>query len=378
MPFDVALADLVLPYVLKGDTYGKWHAALSTLRVTEVSVASDDGGVAIHGLAKPSLQVRPWFDWKSLSFGIDAENTEGHPATDPGRRDPWIDIHDAQIEFELNAPRAASQKVSQAVTAIGNSNSFADAAAVLKAFDSGPSFTAVSDYPSTAFTLDLLVTTAILRLPFLQPAKLDPSGILVANSTVKNVQISLPRVRLRLQQGSSATDPLVATVVSFGANGLDENASVGLIDLMTMTPPYAFIGTSNVVGIGFRTAVLDTAAGATPPDVLAQFGFDDNWTGVYIPELRVYVAPQGATGLACDASATNLLIGTGQSAGITGDFELAIIDQGGGSVSVSARFYDAIGTCLRSSGQATRRAAMRSRPSPSPITRAWWLISTAA
>ncbi len=350
MPFDLALADLILPYVLKGDSYGKWHAALSILRVTEITVASDDGGVAIHGVAKPSLQVRPWFDWKSLSFGIDAENTEGHPATDPGRRDPWIDIHDAQIEFELSAPRAASAKVSQAVTAIGSSNSFANAAAVLKAFDSGPSFTAVSDYPSTAFTLDLLVTTAILRLPFLQPAKLDPSGILVEDKTTKNVEISLPRIRLRLQQGGGTTDPLVASVLSFGANGLDEHADLGLIDLMTMTPPYAFIGTSNIVGFGFRTAVLDTSTGSTPPDVLAQFGFADNWTGIYIPELRIYVAPEGATGLACDASAINLLIGTGQSAGITGDFELEIIDQGSGAISVSARFYDAIGTCYGITG----------------------------
>jgi hypothetical protein len=29
--FDLALADLVLPYVLKGDSYGRWHAAMSVL-----------------------------------------------------------------------------------------------------------------------------------------------------------------------------------------------------------------------------------------------------------------------------------------------------------------------------------------------------------
>src|SRR6185437_8497420 len=74
---------------------------------------------------------------------------------------------------------------------------------------------------------------------------------------------------------------------------------------------------------------------------LAQFGFDDSWTGLYLPELRIYVAPKGATGLACDASATNLLIGVGASAGLTGDFEVAIVDQGSGPVKVSARFYDA-------------------------------------
>ena len=314
---DLALADLVLPYVLKGDSYGKWHAALSTLFVREHATIADDGGIAVHGVARFSLDVHPWFDWKTLSFGIDAENTEGHPATDPGRRDPWIDIRDAQVEFELSAPRAASQKVSLAVAAIGASGGFASAAAVLKSYDGGPSFTAVSDYPSTAFSLDLLLTTAILRLPFLQPAKLDASGILVEDPTFKNVEITLPRIRLRLQQGSNANDPLVATVISFGASSLDEQADLGVVDLMTMSPPYAFIGTSSTVGIGFRTAVLDTSHGATPPDVLAQFSFDDDWTGVYIPELRLYIAPKGATGLAFDASAQNLLIGTGDSAGVT-------------------------------------------------------------
>src|SRR5689334_18888849 len=110
-----------------------------------------------------------------------------------------------------------------------------------------------------------------------------------------------------------------------------------------MEPPYAFIGSSHYVGIGFRTAMLDLSDGSTPADVLSQFGFDDSWTGIYLPELRVYVAPEGAQDLAFDASATNLLIGVGASAGITGDFEFTIVDQGSGPVTVSARFYDATG-----------------------------------
>ena len=46
-----------------------------------------------------------------------------------------------------------------------------------------------------------------------------------------------------------------------------------------MDPPYAFIGSDDYVGIGFRTVMLDLSDGSTPPDMLAQFGSDDSWTG---------------------------------------------------------------------------------------------------
>ena len=164
-------------------------------------------------------------------------------------------------------------------------------------------------------------------------------------------------IKLRLQQGSNTNDPMVATLLSLGASGLDDQADFGVADLITMDPPYAFIGSSDCVGIGFRTAMLDLSDGSTPPDVLAQFGFDDSWTGIYLPELRIYIAPEGAQDLAFDASATNLVIGIGASAGITGDFEFTIVDQGSGPVTVSARFYDATGNCYGITQQADGNSA---------------------
>jgi hypothetical protein len=336
---------LISPYVLKGDTFGQWHAALSVIYVSERTVTIDDDGIVIRGIAKFSGDVSPRIDPSNMTFGVSAENTEGHPANDPGRRDPWIDVRDAQIEFELTAPRVASQKVSTAVTAIGNAAGFTDAAAVLSAYDSNLANPPPVDYASTQFTLDLLLTTVVLRPPFLRGAKLDPSGILIEDPTNAQVKFTLPKIKVRLAQGSNANDPLTATLLSLGASALDDTDDIGVAELITMDPPYAFIGPSNNVGIGFRTATLDLSQGSTPPDVLAQFGYDDNWTGLYLPELRLYIAPRGACGLAFDASATNLLIGFGASAGVTGDFELAIVDQGSGPVTVSARFYDGPARC---------------------------------
>jgi peptidoglycan hydrolase-like protein with peptidoglycan-binding domain len=345
VPHELALWDLVSPYVLEGDTFGQWHAALAVIYVSEYTMAADDLGIVVRGVGRFSGDVSPYVDPSTMTFGVNAENTEGHPANDAGRRDPWIDVRDAQIDFELSAPREVSQKVASAVSNIGSSAGFAGCAAVLKAYDANTADPPPSDYASTAFVLDLVLTTAVLRPPFLRGAKLDPSGILLDDPTHVQVKITLPKIKVRLSQGSQVTDPLTATLLSLGASGLDDQDDIGVADLITMDPPYAFIGPWYTVGIGFRTAILDLAQGSTPPDVLTQFGFDDSWMGLYLPELRVYVRPNGAEDLAIDASATNLLIGFGPSAGITGDFELAVVDQGSGPVTVSARFYDANQRC---------------------------------
>jgi large repetitive protein len=368
MPFDLALYDLVSPYVLRGDTFGQWHAALSVLYVAEHSIAIDDAGIVIRGVGRFSGDVSPYVNPSNMTFGVNAANTEGHPANDPGRRDPWIDIRDAHIDFELSAPRTASQKVANAVTAIGGGGGFANAAAVLAAYDANPADAPPSDYANTEFTLDLMLTTVVLRPPFLLGAKLDPSGILVEDANKKQVKITLPKIKVRLTQGSAASDPLRATLMSLGASGLDDRDDFGVAQLITMDPPYAFIGPSKVVGIGFRSATLDLSDGTTPPDVLSQFGYDDSWTGLYLPELRLYIAPHGAEDLAFDASATNLLIGIGASSGVTGDFELAIVDQGSGPVRVSARFYDAAGRSYAIARSADGKTATVTLPKTTRMT----------
>ena len=125
MVYDLALFDLISPYVLFGDSFGSWHAALSVIYVDEYSVAIDDGGIVMRGVAHFSGDVPPPVLNPPISISFTALNEEGHPANDPGRRDPWIDIRDARIDFELTAPRVASQKVSSAVAPISSVPSFA-------------------------------------------------------------------------------------------------------------------------------------------------------------------------------------------------------------------------------------------------------------
>lgn len=337
---DLSLIDLIIPYVLRGGGFGAWHPALAALAVYQHETSISGDGVVIRGVVRFTGGIHPYIDPNRMVMGVDAENTENHPVNDPGRRDPWIDIRDAKIEFQLTVPRIASATVAQAVTNIGGDAAFANAAAVLNQYDFIPTDAPPSDYPNTEFILDFLLTTIVLRPPFLRGAKREPDGQLVDDPQNQQVKITLPKIKMRLSQASALNSPLNGTLLSAGASGLDDPGDLAVAELITMDPPYAFIGSSNVVGFGFRSAVLDLSNGSTPPAILEQFGYDESWTGVYFPEIRLFVAPNGARDLAIDGGVRNLLIGIGQSAGVTGDFELQVLNQGAGPLTLGARFYD--------------------------------------
>ncbi|HMF97007.1 MAG TPA: hypothetical protein VKE96_22060, partial [Vicinamibacterales bacterium] len=335
MAFELSLVDLVSPYVLQGDTFGQWHAVLDVLRVAWHEIARDENGITIRGTVdfEGNLSIDP------SNMALTWANAENHPEQDASRRDPWIDVRDTKLDFELIVPRVASQKVATAAATIGQA-ALGNTGQVLSAYDNVPGDAPPSDYPTTGFTLDLLLTGVVLRPPFLRGAKRDPNGQLVPDPQNEKVKITLPRLKFRLAQGSANMDPITATLLSAGASGLDDPGDIAVAELIRMDPPYAFIGPSQVVGFGFRSGTLDLSDQSTPPDVLSQFGFDESWTGLYLPEIRLFIAPHGARDFAVEAGVENLLIGIGASHGVTGDFELNVIDQGAGPLKLGARFYD--------------------------------------
>lgn len=363
MVTDLALVDLFRPYILKGENTD-WHAVLSVIYVENFETACGTEGTVIRGVARFSGDVEISFDPSSGTLRANASNTEGHPRNQPGRREPWLDITDTRVEFAMSVPRAAGAIVASGVAGISGSDSaFAPVRSVLDAWDAVPGDAPPSDYPGTGFTLDLVLAGIVLRPPFLKPARLQPDGLLVPDTARADVFFTLPRIKLRLSQGSGAAAVLDVALASLGVSGLDDPGDLSAAELITMTPPYAFIGDGQVVGFGFRSATLDLADGYTPPDVLDQFGFDESWTGLYLPEIRVFVAPNGMQDFAVDAGVRNFLIGLGDSSGVTGDFELMVINQGSGQLSVSARFFAADGRAigLRRTGDTTAEVSLPPR-----------------
>jgi len=357
---ELALWDLVAPYFLLGDAVGNAHAAVAALYVDDYEQASDGSSTVIRGRALFSGDIEAYFDPTTMSFGVTATNTEGHPRDDLSRRDPWIDLRDTAVDFQLVAPRIGSPVVAAGHTPIDASPDpdFAPTDAVLDAIDALPIDMPTSDYPSTDFRLELVFTTAVLRPPFLKPAKLRADGLLEPNPSYTSVSITLPKIKVTLAQDAATGTQPVLTLDSVGATGLDDSGDLSVAQLVTMDPPYAFFGDSRTVGFGFRTAVLDLSDQTTPPEVLDQFGFDPSWTGVYLPDLRLFIAKDGTKGLAVQGGVHNLLVGIGSHSGVTGDFDLNVINQGSGPLELSARFSLPDGRVIgtTSTGDGTARA----------------------
>ena len=347
MQFDLALADLIRPYLLKGESTA-WHAALSVIYVESYEAAASDDGTVIRGIARFSGNVDPpSYDPVTGTLRAGAANTEGHPRSQPDRREPWLDITDARVEFALTVPRAAGQIVAAGVASVpGGATAFQPVRNLLSALDAIPTDAPPSDYPGTGFTLDMVLSGIEIRPPFLKPAKMEANGLLVPDDSRPDVVFHLPRVKLRLSQGSGNNAVLDVALVSLGVAGLDDPGDLAAVEMIRMQPAYAFIGTGRVVGFAFRSAFLDLADGYTPPEVLDQFGFDESWTGLFLPEVRIFFAPNGAEDFAVNAGVENLLIGLGQSSGITGDFDVAVINQGSGDLALSARFFDPEGRAI--------------------------------
>ncbi len=337
---NLALADLVIPYLLKGDNLGANHAALSVLRVASYEIASDDFGIAVRGRAE--FNGQGLVDIAKGRLQIAAQTSEAAPPFDPQRRAPIFDLSETSIDFELFVPRDGSLIIGQGANTIPV-GAFDNARNVLNVWDTLPVDPAPSDYPSSGFTLDLIVNLPSVRPPFFHPAKMDDRGLLVPDPSFKEVALNLPKLRFRLTHGNALNAQLGFALVSAGADGLDDPGDIGIAELISMTPPYAFIGgpSDRVVGFGFRKAVLDLSNDSTPPEVVDKFGFGDDWGGLYLPEARIFISPHGAQDLAIEAGVQDLLIGFGNSAGVSGDFELAVIDQGHGDLVLSARFFDA-------------------------------------
>lgn len=336
---NLALVDLVRPYLLRGENLGAQHAALSVLRVVTYEMAADDFGSVLRGRCEFNghLSIDPGAGGLRIQAGVD----EAAPAHDPARRSPVFDIRETRVDFELFVPRVGSALIAQGAGTI-SATGFVPTRNVLDVWDTLPLDPAPGDYPASGWTLDLILAAPTLRPPFLHPARLNAQGLLEPDTAVQEVALTLPKLRFRLSHGNEVGAQLRFELVSAGATTLDDPADIGVAELISMDPPYAFVGgeRDRVFGIGFRSATLDLSSESTPPAILAKAGVGEDWTGLYLPEVRVFFSPNGARDFAFEAGARELLIGFGEQDGFWGDFEAMLVNQGSGELAVTVRFID--------------------------------------
>ena len=188
-------------------------------------------------------------------------------------------------------------------------------------------------------TVRVIVETpaAVLRIPQLRGAQLDAQGQLRPDPANPVVRFLLPALRVRVLKPAGGA---VGVSLLSAATGPDTDH---IYDFVRMEPPHALIGPGNTVGFAFRAAVLDLSGTASPAGIPpGARTMPAEWQGLWLPEVRLFVAPDGLEGLAVSAGVRDLWIGIGRHEGVTGVFEAEVVNRGG-SPQVRLRFQTPTG-----------------------------------
>ena len=172
--------------------------------------------------------------------------------------------------------------------------------------------------------VELTTPSLRIRMPFLRGAMLDTFGHLRADAAKPTVAFTLPAVKVAVVQLAGAAVSVDLRSATIGPGAADQ-----IYEFIEMDPPYALIGPSDTVGFAFQTAVLDLSGTAGPSGVPASArAMPSDWQGFFLPDARLFVAPEGLEGLSVMAGVRNLWIGIGAHEGVTGLFEAEVVNRG--------------------------------------------------
>ncbi|HEV2757651.1 MAG TPA: DUF6603 domain-containing protein [Actinomycetota bacterium] len=299
----LGLYELLTPYFLVGFTFPEHiDQYLSVLRVRELHTAHDDTAVVYSGVAE--------FD---LSAGSDIR-VHREPSGGVFR---WEDV---EIGFELTVPRDGASFIESAVGSGGSQLSElkslfdalgdTDQTSALPATLVLPSGVLPTEYPGTGFRLKLLVTALTFYLnEEWRPGVVDTQThrvVLDEAHAADEVRILLPKIVLRYEQGDDPTKSPEFSLDSWGSSGFDAPADLFEGELARMEPPLA-INRDGRFAFGFDQILLDLSPDHTPPEILAFFGTDEAWQGVYVKSARVYYVDED-TDLGINVGVNDLLI----------------------------------------------------------------------
>ncbi|WP_372594859.1 hypothetical protein [Actinotalea sp.] len=179
--------------------------------------------------------------------------------------------------------------------------------------------------PDGTVRVVLSTPRAALRVPYLRGARLDAQGQLRADPNRPSVRFHLPSLRVQLLRPVDGAIDVELLSATAGAGTVADE----IYDFIRMDPPHALIGPGDVVGFAFRAAILDLSGEAGPSGVPDGARTQpDAWQGLYLPEVRLFVAPDGLEGIAVSAGVRELWIGVGAHAGVTGEFNAEVVNRG--------------------------------------------------
>jgi hypothetical protein len=311
---------------------GQVHDFLAYVSVEELHTAYDDTAVVYSGTCR--------FDGSGKAAAAPSFTSSSGSL---------LQLDDLGFAFRITIPRKASTVLQKALgTGAGSAGNgitdnaakddYKDLADTLASFDA----TAIgdpSDFPNKDFRIELLFNTLTLHLPAdtFVPAKLQ-DGWLVKDPAYDEVKITLPKIALTVAQTSDDYNTMQIRFAGWGHSDINEGGNAASGEMMRMIPAMC-LHSSGVVGFGLEKIVLDLSADFTPPEILEKnFGIGDDFTGLWIPSVRLFVAPAGLKGFAVDTWASDMLIDFEQ--GLSGEFGIELMNGAASApLEVQAVFY---------------------------------------
>jgi len=286
----LGLLDLLAPQFLAGfDLPDAVEELLTFLDIDELQAAWDEAGVVYAG---------------KVQF-----TGTGDASLTPRFRTPSgtsFEPDDINIQFRLTLPRAGADQIRMVV----NDSPLLDLKEALDHFEviSGGVPLTPSDYPGFAFRLELLLNGVFLPLSEIGfiPARVASDGWLERDTTYEQVRLHLPNIAIVISQGETIGEVGV-DLASWGINSLDDPSDPKAGEAIRMVPAIC-LHQSQVFGFGLEKAVLDFSENFTPPEILEKFGIGDEFTGLWLPHVRFFLAPARTTGFAFDVLANDLLV----------------------------------------------------------------------
>lgn len=299
------------------------HRLLEAVTVTDLHTASGESGVVYSGNAVLDL-VKASPDNTFVLNRIPRINLFKGIYLEPG---------DFSMQFRLTYARRGSRAihsaiVSRAAQLTGNAQTdLRDLQNTLDNFGAVGENAEPSDFPTKDFRLEILFNNLILYFPrhILVPAKLTDAGWLEPDTAFKeDVSIALGKVALVLEQGADNFDEINVRFQAWGVNILDDPNDGAAGEVIRMNPSLVLLP-SGKFGFGIEKVVLDLSNEFTPVEILEKnFGTGDDFTGLWIPQLRFFFALSGKDGYAFDLYGKDLLFDF--SRGFSGEVGLEIVN----------------------------------------------------
>ncbi|MEO5682197.1 MAG: hypothetical protein ABIQ88_06120 [Chitinophagaceae bacterium] len=288
---------------------------LAVLSVEELHMAHDDEAIVYYGKVQVAgdglVQNAPTYKAPS-----------GHV----------IEAGDLSFQFRITFPRVGSSSLSTDIDdffgglSSAQQADFGDMRTLLDRLGGKGAASIPSDYPTKRFRIELLFNSIIIHLPqsSCKPARLAADGWLEPDPGFDEVTIHLPKIAMSITQNGEAYGNTDVSFDGWGIGSLDDQTELKAGQAIKMIPSLC-LNSSGTFGFGLDKIVADFSGDFTPPEIIEKnFGVGDDFKGIWIPQARIFIAPNGLRGMAFDTWGENLLFDIDR--GFSGEIGMELVN----------------------------------------------------